>query len=278
MFPKALVVPLLSSLLVLAQGCAARQAPLRAELAHVALAEARAPVPQVLTQNHFTRDQAGGVSEAALRQILAAPVYLEEKARVGVVPVRGAYAPDTEVPLTGVPAALVDALDSSGQFELACEVSTDFPTDRGISGLRELAARYRADYLLIYRHRFVERRYRNAAAWAWVTGVGALVVKGRTLEAAGVLEATLFDVKTGTLLFTVLERVHGEEKVTPFHPELKAARLQRRLLEEAGDRLAEQMMARVHRLVAARPGPPADTLLSSAAVLHPEPVQFQEAR
>ena len=34
-------------------------------------------------------------------------------------------------------------------FEVATEMSTDWPADGGISGLRELAARYRAEYLLL---------------------------------------------------------------------------------------------------------------------------------
>ncbi len=32
--------------------------------------------------------------------------------------------------------------------------------------LRELAARYRSEYLLLYRHRFVDRSYTNA--WGWL--------------------------------------------------------------------------------------------------------------
>ena len=268
--------------LTLLSGCAARKS-LSAELPHVAYAEeessrAQASPPPVLTQNHFIQDRTGSLSEAALRQILEAPVFLESRARVGVVPVRTAYAPEHELPLAGVPAVLTDALDRSGHFELVCEVSTDFPADRGISGLRELAARYRADYLLLYRHRFVEDRWANAGAVTWATGIGALVVKGRTLAAAGVLEATLFDVKTGTLLFTVHERIEGEERVVAGGTQRKAAGLRRRLLEGASERLADGVMARVQRLVAARPEAQGEALVSSASISAPAlplPVEVQ---
>jgi hypothetical protein len=236
-------------------GCATARAPLAAELSPMAFAsEDSAPAqPPILTENHFSRDGSGSITEAGLKEVLAAPVFLEEKARVGIVPVQGSYALDMDVPLPAVTATLADALDASGQFELSSEVSTDFPVDRGISGLRELAARYRCDYLLIYRHRFVDDSYLNPVAWGFLTGVGALFLPGHTLESAGVLEATLFDVKTGTLLFTVNERVHGQEQVNLWHHELKAQWMKKQMLESATQKLADQVVGKIRRLVAARP-------------------------
>ena len=242
--------------LLSATGCANMQAPLKAELPAMAFAaEAAAPAqPPILTENRFSRDNAGSISEEGLREVLAAPVFLDEKSRVGIVPVQGSYALDMDVPLPSVTAALADALDDSGEFELASEVSTDFPVDRGISGLRELAARYRCDYLLIYRHRFVDASYLNPVAWGFLSGVGALFLPGQTLESAGVLEATLFDVRTGTLLFTVNERVHSEEKVNLWHTELKEQWMKKQMLEGATQKLADQVVAKIRRLVVARPG------------------------
>ncbi|MDY7231435.1 hypothetical protein [Hyalangium rubrum] len=237
-------------------GCAATHGTMKAELPPMAFATeamgAPAP-PPVLTENHFRGDRAGSIAEDSLREVLAAPVFLEEKARVGIVPVQGSYALDMEVPLPAVTAALADAMDASGEFELASEVSTDFPVDRGISGLRELAARYRCDYLLIYRHRFVDASYMNKAAWGYLTVVGALFLPGNTIESAGVLEATLFDVKTGTLLFTVNERVHSEEQVNIWHNGLKAQWMKRQMLEGATQKLADQVVTKIRRLVVARP-------------------------
>lgn len=258
-------------------GCAARNA-LAPELAPLAFTADGAPeaaaAPPVLTENHFRRDNAGSISEEALREVLASPVFLEEKARVGIVPVQGSYALDMDVPLPAVTAALAEALDGSGEFELASEVSTDFPVDRGISGLRELAARYRCDYLLIYRHRFVDDAYLNPVAWGYLTVLGALFLPGHTLESAGVLEATLFDVKTGTLLFTVNERVHDRQSVNMWHPNLKTRAMKRQLLEAATQKLADQVVGKVRRLVAARP---AAEPRRSKAVVSSAPVPAEAA-
>jgi len=263
--------------LLTATGCATARAPMAAELAPMAFtteAVSDGP-PPILTENHFTRDRAGSISEDALRQVLASPVFLEDKARVGIVPVQGAYALDMDVPLPGVPAALADALDASGEFELASEVSTDFPVDGGISGLRELAARYRCDYLLIYRHRFVDASYMNPVAWGYLSVVGALFLPGHTIESAGVLEATLFDVKTGTLLFTVNERVHGQERVNVWHNGLKTQWLKKQMLETATQKLADQVVGKIRRLVVARPTP---TGKSSEAMVSSRPAPARDSR
>jgi hypothetical protein len=259
-------------------GCATSRAPLAApEMAAMEFtpeAVGERP-PPILTENHFSRDRAGSISEEGLREVLASPVFLEEKARVGIVPVQGSYALDQEVPLPSVPAALADALESSGEFELASEVSTDFPVDRGIAGLRELAARYRCDYLLIYRHRFVDASYMNPVAWGYLTVVGALFLPGHTIESAGVLEATLFDVKTGTLLFTVNERVHSREQVNLWHNELKTQWMKRQLLESATQKLADQVVGKVRRLVVARPAPEKK---SPGAMISSRPAPVEDTR
>jgi len=190
--------------------------------------------------------------------------------------VQGSYALDTDVPLPAVPAVLADALDASGEFELASEVSTDFPVDRGISGLRELAARYRCDYLLIYRHRFVDGSYMNPVAWGYLSVVGALFLPGHTIESAGVLEATLFDVKTGTLLFTVNERVHSQERVNIWHNELKTQWMKKQMLQTATQKLADQVVGKIRRLVVARPAPAAGK--SSEAVVSSRPAPAEDTR
>lgn len=260
-------------------GCAAQKA-LAPEMAPMSFAEAQdaaagAPAPPpILTENHFSRDRVGGITEEALREVLAAPVFLEEKARVGIVPVQGSYALDMDVPLPSVTAALADALDMSGEFELSSEMSTDFPADRGISGLRELAARYRCDYLLIYRHRFVDASYMNPVAWGYLTVLGALFLPGQTIESAGVLEATLFDVKTGTLLFTVNERVHDQEQVNIWHNGLKTQWMKKKMLETATQKLADQVVGKIRRLVVARPAPEKK---SSKAVVSSRPVPVEAA-
>jgi hypothetical protein len=270
--PRSLLYMALLSLLM-GTGCAAHKA-MAPDMAPMAfMTEAAEPAqPPILTENHFSRDRAGSITESALREVLASPVFLEEKARVGVVPVQGAYALDLDVPLPGVPAALADALDASGEFELASEISTDFPVDSGIAGLRELAARYRCDYLLIYRHRFVDASYANPVAWGYLTGVGALFLPGNTIESAGVLEATLFDVKTGTLLFTVNERIRSQERVNIWHNDLKTQWMKKQMLETATQKLSSQVVSKIRRLVVARPSP---EMKSSRAVVSSRPAPVE---
>lgn len=229
----------------------APSAHLEATMAPMVL-EPPAP-PSALTTNHFKGDQSGVVDEAQIREILAAPVFLETGARIGIVPVVSKYAPDEALPVAPVTGALADALERTGLFDIACEVTTDWPTDRGISGLRELAARYRAEYLLLYRHRFVDRDYVNGWALGYFTILGAFVVPSTTQETAGVLEATLFDVKTGTLLFTVYDRVRDLQDVNVWHNERKLRDLQLALLTKAAERISDQVTAKVRRLAQARP-------------------------
>ncbi|MCC7070274.1 MAG: hypothetical protein IT383_03060 [Deltaproteobacteria bacterium] len=222
-------------------------------LAAEAVADAPAARPTLLTENHFARDALGGLSEAQLKDILQAPVFLEEKARVGVVPVREGYGADEELPLAGVPGVLASTLDETGLFEVVSEVSTDFPATGSLAGLRELAARYRADYLLLYRHRFVDSVYPSGWAWTWATLVGPLFAPANVLETEGVIEATLFDVKTGTILFTTFERMREKQEDTVLDTERKQKHLKERVLEEVAERISEDVVAQVRRLAAARP-------------------------
>ncbi len=229
-------------------GCGAARAPME-----VAMAPLPVQAPVVLQENHFQRDRSGQVSEEALRAILAAPTFLEEGARIGVVPVATGYEVEDGLPLATVPQVLGDKLEDTGFFEVATEMTTDWPADGSVRGLRELGARYRAEYLLLYRHRFVDRWYVNGWAWTWPTVVGLFASPSYSLEAAGVLEATMFEVKTGTLLFTVFERVEDDDMVNIWHHDRKRRKLEEALLSKAAAKLAKQVLAKVDRLVAARP-------------------------
>ncbi|MBT9560119.1 MAG: hypothetical protein IV100_29090 [Myxococcales bacterium] len=241
----ALLVP------ALVAGCAASRAPLRAEMPALNLPAAPAP----LTRDHFKRDEMPTLGEDALRDILAAPVFLEERSRIGVVRVADAYRTDYQVPLAGTTGALATSLENTGHFEVVTEVSTDWPTDSGVAGLRELAARYRCEYLLLYRERFVDATWTNGLGALWLTIIGGLMVPETTMEVAGVLEATLFDVRTGTLLFTVFERV--QERTWEFvyaHDQLIADK-RTALAKEGMKALTATVAGKIGRLTAARPKP-----------------------
>lgn len=250
----AFVLALATLVLVALTGCAAarpREASLPRLFATEGAAAPAAPAP--LVDNHFTRDAMGTLSEAELREILSAPVFLEAKARLGVVPVSNGYGADGEIPIAGVPGALAQTLDDTGLFEVVSEVSTDFPATGSIAGLRELAARYRCDYLLLYRHRFVDRVYASGWAWTWATVVGPMIAPANVLEAEGVLEATLFDVKTGTILFTTFERVKDRKEDNVLDTERKQKEMQEKLLETATRKIGGAVVEQVTRLAAARP-------------------------
>jgi hypothetical protein len=234
-------------------GCGAMRAPMEASIAPLELTAAPAP----LRENHFQKDRSASVSEEALSRILEAPVFLDEHARVGIVPVTSGYRTDGDVPLAQAPRALGEALERSGHFEVVTEVSTDWPTDSGIAGLRELAARYRSEYLLLYRHRFVHREWTNGWGAMWLTVVGGLAVPESTIEVAGVLEATLFDVRTGTLLFTVFERANSRSNEFPYQHARIIRETKSRLADEASHRLAATVVGKLGRLAAARPAPAA---------------------
>ncbi|MBL8786445.1 MAG: hypothetical protein JNJ59_16200 [Deltaproteobacteria bacterium] len=245
MRPTRLAVLVLASTLATACGSAP---PLRAPMEPLQLGSA-----PVLTENHFKRDVMGDVSEGALREILASPVFLEERARIGIVPVATGYAPDDDIPVVGLPGTLAQELANSGHFEAVTEVTTDWPTGGSIGGLRELAARYRVEYLLLYRHRFVDRSWTNAWAISWLTFVGGFITPSQSIEVAGVVEATLFDVKTGTLLFTAFERTHSASHENIWQNDRKRADMKMALLTRATKGLAAGVMDQVRRLVASRP-------------------------
>lgn len=238
----------LMTMLCTLSACAASRPALVAEMKPLELDS-----PPLLTENHFKRDVMGELDETQLQEILASPVFLEHASRIGIVPVASGYAPDRDIPVVGVPGALAQDLGDSGHFEVVSEVTTDWPTGGSIAGLRELAARYRAEYLLLYRHRFVDRSWTNAWGLAWITLIGGFIMPSRTIEVAGVVEATMFDVKTGTLLFTSFERAHTRSDENIWQNSRKRREIKSKLLTEATEGLAAKVLDQVRRLVAARP-------------------------
>jgi hypothetical protein len=225
-------------------------------MAPLAISEAapmkQAAGPEPLFVDHFKTDHAASISEDELRKILSAPVFLEERARLGIVPVRDGYGADAELPLVGVPGTLADMLDETGHFDAVSEVSTDFPANGSIAGLRELAARYRCDYLLLYRHRFVDTVYASGWAWTWATLVLPMIAPANTLESEGVVEATFFDVKSGTILFTSFARVKEKKDESVLDTERKQKALKEKMLIAASKELGEHVVAHIQRLVVAR--------------------------
>ncbi len=212
-------------------------------------AEQAVTSPPPPSRSPFARD-AFALSEPELERLLAHPLALDPKARVGVVRVTERYGVEEGIPLDAAPRILVEALDAAGLSAGVTEVSTDWPADRGLPGLRELSARYRARYLLLYRHRFVEKLRPNAWAAGYATLVGAFVLPGTTYQAEGVLEATLFDALTGSVVFTAHERASAEGVATPLHVPVAVALAQRTLLAQSAPKLADAVVLAWRRLTA----------------------------
>ena len=107
--------------------------------------------------------------------------------------------------------------------------------------------------MLLYRHRFADSTRANGFAAGFITILGAFFLPGTTIESAGVLEATLFDVKTGTILFTVHERTRAEAIALPLNVDARLAVMHRDMVKDAAKKLSEQVLLRCQRLVASRP-------------------------
>ncbi|MCK7475966.1 MAG: hypothetical protein MZV49_26280 [Rhodopseudomonas palustris] len=223
--------------------CARRLTPLNLRRAPGAVLEAQ-PVPARRLRQHLGAGSEAGPGRARLREGGRPPGRGAGGQRI---PARRAHAPSS------VPGELSKALETSGIFDVATGVSTDWPADQGISGLRELAARYRSEYLILYRHRFVDRNWTNPWGWAYVASPAPSWSRRQTLETAGVLEATLFDVQTGSILFTVFERVGSTRIANIWYNDLKRRDMQERLLAQAAGKLAQQVVTRARKLAMRRP-------------------------
>jgi hypothetical protein len=117
----------------------------------------------------------------------------------------------------------------------------------GMEALREMAARYKLRYLVLYREHTVQARRSNGLAAGYVTGLGALFLPGSTLAVEGYAEASLFDVKTGLLLFTVRRRLEGSRRSTEWQRERKLDDMQDSLAIEAASGLAKDTRSALAR-------------------------------
>jgi hypothetical protein len=216
-----------------------------------AVAPAGAPAPAALDRSLFAPRGGSGMSEADFARILDAPLDVKLPARVGVAALGRAFEPTPPASLeAGLVAAraLTEALEGSRLVTVASEVETEIPTGGGVEGLRELAARYRAPYLLLYSERFQDRTHANGFAALWPTIIGGLVTPSQTLRGDGVLSVSLLDVRTGTVLFTLREAVSFEAMHLPVGAPGAYRELQRKAADEAAKALAARVLDKFERL------------------------------
>lgn len=236
-------------------GCAAAAKPSRISLVSAAEMSTPAPIPAPLDRSYFAQHGGtSGMTEAELARILDAPLDVKLPARVGVAALGEAFQPGAPKHLdSGLVASrsLAESLESSKLVTVASEMATEIPTGGGVEGLRELAARYRAPYLLLYSERFEDLTYANGFAALWPTVLGGLLTPSQTLKGQGILSVSMLDVRTGTVLFTVRQGVAFEQMHLPIHARMAWRALQRKAADQAAKALAERVLDKFQRIAKA---------------------------
>lgn len=243
----------LALVVALTTACAASMRVASAPMAAGAAAPVSQPPPP-LERSLFARDPSGALSEDALQQILAAPIELELPARVGVLPISTATdwrgpGPDHRVP-AGVD-GLVRTLRKDAAFTLVTQTMVIPSGALGMEALREIAARYRLRYLLLYREVLARDARLGAWAWGYATLVGALFLPGQHQEVYGYAEVTMFDVKTGLLMFTTRRALTASQRTNRWHQRAKLEQLASTAVSRAAPALATDVLADLRRFVAA---------------------------
>ena len=239
-------------LVVCLVACGAHQKMASAPMA-AAAAPSMAGSPPPLDRSLFARDPAGQLSEDALQKILAAPIELDLPARVGVLPISTATdwrgpGPDERVPAGLAP--LVDRLRRDAAFSLVTQTMVIPSGALGMEALREVAARYRLRYLILYREVIAKRSELNPWAWGYATLVGALFLPGQRHEVYGYIEATMFDVKTGLLMFTTRRAITASATGNQWHKASKRDKLAAVAISKFAPELAFDVLADLRKFAA----------------------------
>ncbi|MBL9019239.1 MAG: hypothetical protein JNL83_33935 [Myxococcales bacterium] len=213
--------------------------------------------PPPLEKSLFDRSPQGQLTEEALQKILAAPIELELPARVGLLPIMTATdwrgpGPDGRVP-SGV-APLVKELRKDKAFSLVTQTMVIPSGALGMEALREVAARYRLRYLLLYREVLAKGSRLNAWAWGYATVVGALFLPGKRQEVYGYTEVSMFDVKTGTLMFTTRRAITASQRTNQWHQQAKLDQLAANAVAKFAPDLALDVRADLRRFASAAEG------------------------
>jgi rhombotail lipoprotein len=234
---------------LLTAGCAvSRSMPVAAE----APAAMAAP-PPVLTRSLFSKDSSGSLAEDDLQKVLETPIDLQFPARVGVVPLAEPFNPQGPVSIAtrGVASRdLARALIGHPHYSHVSDISTELPNMGGIEGLRVIAARYRMRYLLLYSERFEDATHLNGWAWLYPTVVGMFLAPGVTVASRGIAQADLLDVRTGTILFSVVQPIDVSEQSLMIGAARSHEEYQREAAAKAAKALAKRVGAQTKELIA----------------------------
>jgi len=135
-------------------------------------------------------------------------------------------------------------------FSHVSDISTELPNMGGIEGLRVIAARYRMRYLLLYSERFEDSTHLNGWAWLYPTVVGMFVAPGVTVESSGLAQADLLDVRTGTILFSVVQPLDVSEQSLMIGAARSHKDYQRDAAAKGAKALAKRVVAQTSELIA----------------------------
>jgi len=245
-------VSLLVCLALVIVGCAAGPNMKSARVA--AEPTAAAAVPPPLDRSVFDKNPGGQLTEENLQRILASPIELALPSRVGVLPISTAKDwhgpnPDHQVP-PGV-ANFVATLRRDSAFSLVTQTMVIPSGALGMEALRETAARYRLRYLLLYREVLAKKSRFSPWAAGYATVVGALFLPGQQQEVYGYIEASMFDVKTGLLMFTTRRSILAQQNSNIWHGTIKLDRLASNATSKYSPELAGDVLADLRRFAAA---------------------------
>ena len=206
----------------------------------------------VLERSLYSKDGRGSLTEEELQKVLESVVDLQLPARVGVVPLAEPFDPANPVSIqirSGAAATLAKELKGNPHYSQISDICTDLPKPDGIEGLRVIAARYRLRYLLLYSERFEDTTHLNGWAWLYPTLIGLFAAPGVTVESTGMAQVDLLDVRTGTILFTVVEPMSVSEEEWTTSAERAALNAQAAEAVLAAGRLAKRVAFQTDALV-----------------------------
>ncbi len=220
----------------------------------VAAAPAAAMAPPLLDRSVFDKNPNGQLTEENLQRILASPIELALPSRVGVLPIATAKDwrgpnPDHQVP-AGV-ANFVETIRRDAAFSLVTQTMVIPSGALGMEALREVAARYRLRYLVLYREVLAKKTRFSPWAAGYATIVGALFLPGQKQEVYGYIEASMFDVKTGLLMFTTRRAVTAQQNSNVWYGSVKLDRLASNMTSKFAPELATDMLVDLRRVAAA---------------------------
>ncbi len=216
-----------------------------------AAAAAQTPAPAALERSLFSRDVTGSVGENELQRILDSRMDLTFPVRVGVVSLDDAFRAESRAAVgeQGIMSgAVTRSLKGATHFSHVTDVSTELPNPQGLEGLRTIAARYRLRYLLLCSARSEDTTHLNNWAWLYATGVGMLLAPGVSVGTQGMLQASLFDVKSGTVLFTVSEPFGTSSVTWLIGSGREHAQADGRAMSKAAERLARGVLAQTEHV------------------------------